>query len=61
MKPTSLTPPSPSPDARVPAAQFLFSGRGPLRRAQIEWLRERSNLDLPTAPLADWREAWLRS
>lgn len=30
--------------ARIPATQFLFSGRGPLRRVQIEALRYRTQL-----------------
>lgn len=36
--------PSGSSSTQVPAVQFLFSGRGPLRRAQIEALCHRSGL-----------------
>jgi hypothetical protein len=32
---------------QVPAVQFLFSGRGPLRRAQIKVLSSRSGLPVP--------------
>jgi len=39
---------SSSSGTHVPAVQFLFSGRGPLRRAQIELLSSRSGLPAPS-------------
>jgi len=38
---------SSSSGIQIPAVQFLFSGRGPLRRAQIEALSSRSGLPMP--------------
>jgi hypothetical protein len=40
---------SSSSGTQVPAVQFLFSGRGPLRRAQIEVLCSRSGLQAPSS------------
>lgn len=36
-----------SSGTQAPASHFLFSGRGPLRRAQIEALCNRSGLPAP--------------
>jgi hypothetical protein len=49
-----------SPKTAIPAALFLFSGRGPLRNAQIEALRYRTQLLVMGRMASDLGEVQLR-